>query len=150
MRMWYPIAPEKAIADGVNHNRLLDIRGDLLMENALATLYINGSMQRHIRKSLKLYEERRDRFCELLGNELGDSVSFTIPDGGMAVWTRFNKSHELTKIAPKAAAHGLWMSDGSVYNPSDRNLNALRMGFASMNEKEMAGAIKILKKVMGL
>ncbi|HXO74244.1 MAG TPA: hypothetical protein VN824_03415, partial [Puia sp.] len=94
--------------------------------------------------------ERRDLFCELLGNELGDAVSFTIPDGGMAVWTRFNKPYELPKIAAQAAAHGLWMSDGLIYNPSDRKLNALRMGFASMNEKEMVGAFKILKKVMGL
>lgn len=150
MRIGYLIAPEKVIAEGVNNRRLLDIRGDILMENALATLYINGTMQRHIRKSLKLYEERRDLFCEMLGNELGDSVSFTIPDGGMAVWTRFNKPYDLTKIASQAAARGLWMSDGSIYNPSDRNLNALRMGFASMNEKEMVGTFKILKKVMGL
>ncbi|HEY4287210.1 MAG TPA: PLP-dependent aminotransferase family protein [Puia sp.] len=150
MRVGYLIAPEKVIAEGVNHRRLFDIRGDLLMENALATLYINGSMQRHIRKSLKLYEERRDLFCKLLGNELGDSVSFTIPDGGMAVWTKFNKPYELTKVAPQAVTHGLWMSDGAIYNPSDRNLNALRMGFASMNEKEMAGAFRVLKKVMNL
>ena len=150
MRIGYLIAPEKVIAEGVNQRRLFDMRGDLLMENALATLYINGSMQRHIRKSLKLYEERRDLFCEMLGNELGDGVSFSIPDGGMAVWTRFNKPYELAKVAAQAAAHGLWMSDGSIYNPYDRNLNALRMGFASMNEKEMVGAFKVLKKVMGL
>src|ERR1700754_2059375 len=53
MRVGYLIAPEKVIAGGVDHRMLFDIRGDTLMEDALATLYSNGSMQRHIRKSLK-------------------------------------------------------------------------------------------------
>ena len=66
----------------------------------------------------------------------------------MAVWTRFNKPYELPKIAAQAAAHGLWMSDGSIYNPSGKNLNSLRIGFASLDEKEMTDVIRILKKVM--
>jgi GntR family transcriptional regulator/MocR family aminotransferase len=150
VRLGYLIAPAKTVRDGAAYKRLFDLRGDLLLENGIAVLYNNGTMQRHIRRSLKLYEERRDLFCGLLKSQLGDAVSYRIPDGGMAVWTRFNKPYELPKIAARAAAGGLWMSDGLAYNPPDKNLNGLRMGFASMDAREMAGVFRILRRAMGL
>lgn len=42
---------------------------------------------------------------------------------------------------------GLFMSDGSSYYGST-SYNALRIGFASMNEKEMREAIGVLKKAI--
>ncbi|WP_431209249.1 PLP-dependent aminotransferase family protein [Puia sp. P3] len=150
VRLGYLIAPAKTVRDGAAYKRLFDLRGDLLLENGIAVLYNNGTMQRHIRRSLKLYEERRDLFCDLLKSQLGGAVSYRIPDGGMAVWTTFNRPYELPKIAAKAAAGGLWMSDGLSYNPSDQNLNGLRMGFASMDAQEMAGVFRILRRAMGL
>jgi len=150
LRLGYLIAPARTIRDGAAYKRLFDLRGDLLLENAMAVLYNNGTMQRHIRRSLKLYQERRDLFCDLLGGQLGGAVSYRVPDGGMAVWTKFDKPFALPKIAERAAAGGLWMSDGSFYNPPDRDLNGLRMGFASLDAQEMAGVFRILRRAMGL
>lgn len=148
MRVGYLIAPESVITAGAEYKRLLDIRGDLLFENALAALFRNGTMQRHIRKSLKVYQERRDLFCHLLESELGNSVSFKTPAGGMAVWVRFNKPHDLPGISAAASGQGLWMSDGIFYNSSTTQFNGLRMGFASLEEKEMVGIFKILRKLI--
>jgi GntR family transcriptional regulator/MocR family aminotransferase len=65
------------------------------------------------------------------------------------LWLRFNKKHPLPSVAARAATQGLFMSDGNVYSNGTVNYNALRFGFASLNEKEQIEAVEILKKVTG-
>ena len=142
------VAPENFIRECMRLRRLIDIRGDNLMEEALAVLFNSGDMQKHLKKSLKLYHQRRDMFCELLKNEIGKQVVFEKPSGGMALWVKFNKKNPLPAVSQQASAMGLYMSDGSFYNSPGNNYNALRMGFASLNEKEMVDSVRILKKIV--
>ena len=148
LKVGYMVAPKNFISETLHLRRLIDIRGDNLMEEALAVLFNSGDMQKHLKKSLKLYRQRRDMFCELLDDELGKQLNFEKPAGGMALWVQFNKKNPLPAIAKQASAMGLFMSDGSFYNSPATNYNALRMGFASLNEKEMEEAVRILKKVV--
>ncbi len=144
IRVGYMAAPENFIREAVQLRMMIDIRGDNLMEEALAILSNAGHIQRHLKKSVKLYHERRDMFCSLLENELGDIVSFTKPQGGMAVWARFNTKYPLPLIAQRASGQGLYLSDGSHYSAGGINYNAIRMGFASLNEKEMVEVVRII------
>ncbi len=144
IRIGFIIAPENFISAISHIRRVVDWQGDSMMEVAIAELYLNGTIERHIKKVVKLYRERRDHFCKLLKEQLGEKVTFKIPDGGMSVWTRFNKS-DLKKISQKAAEEGLSVSDGSLFNTSHTNYNSARLGFASLNFQEMEKAINILK-----
>ncbi|HKO80098.1 MAG TPA: PLP-dependent aminotransferase family protein, partial [Chitinophagaceae bacterium] len=148
IRMGYLVAPEDFVSNAAHLKRMIDIRGDVLLEESLAILFNNGDMQKHLKKSLKIYQQRRDLFCDLLENEFHNKLSFVKPSGGMSVWVQFDKRYELKSIAEKAATQGLFMGDGSFYNTGKINYNALRMGFASLNEKEIQGAMGILKKIM--
>lgn len=148
IRMGYLVAPEDFVNNAAQLKRMIDIRGDVLLEESLAILFNNGDMQKHLKKSLKIYQQRRDLFCDLLENEFKDKLSFTKPSGGMSVWVQFDKRYELKQIAEKASTQGLFMGDGSFYNTGKINYNALRMGFASLNEKEIQGAMGVLKKVV--
>lgn len=148
IRVGYMVAPENFITEAALMRRMIDIRGDNLLDEALALLFRNGDMQRHLKKSVKLYHERRDHLCTLLQQELQDVVTFQRPAGGMAVWAQFHKQYPLPAIAARASAKGLFMSDGSAYSYGTVNHNALRMGFASLNEKELSEVVEILKKVV--
>lgn len=148
IRVGYMIAPENFISEAALLRRMIDIRSDNVLEEALALLFKNGDMQRHLKKSVKLYHERRDLLCSLFEKELKNVVSFHKPAGGMAVWTRFNEKYPLPAIAAKVAAHGLFMTDGSNYSYGTKNHNALRFGFASLNEKEIKEVVDIIRKVV--
>jgi GntR family transcriptional regulator/MocR family aminotransferase len=148
VRVGYMIAPEQFINEAALMRRMIDIRSDNLLEEALAVLFRNGDMQRHLKKSIKLYHDRRNHFCNLLEQELKGIVQFQQPAGGMAVWAQFHKKHPLPAISARAAARGLLISNGSNYSYGTVNHNALRMGFASLNEKEQQEAIAILKAVV--
>lgn len=117
-----------------------------MMEVAIAELYRNGTIARHVKKAVKIYQERRDLFCGLLKDKLGDKVSFKIPDGGMSVWVTFNNT-DLKQIVEKAAQKGLILNDASKYNKYF-NYNASRFGFASLNFEEQERAVEILGGVV--
>jgi Transcriptional regulators containing a DNA-binding HTH domain and an aminotransferase domain (MocR family) and their eukaryotic orthologs len=148
VRVGYMIAPENFISEAALQRRTIDIRGDNLLEEALALLLKNGDMQRHLKKSVKVYHERRDLLCQLLERELKDAVTFRKPSGGMAVWTQFHEKYPLPAIAAKVSAQGLFMTDGSNYSYGTKNHNALRFGFASLNEKEMREVVAIIKQAL--
>jgi GntR family transcriptional regulator/MocR family aminotransferase len=140
------VAPEKFIQAATWLRKTIDTQGDSLMENAIAELYNDGTITRHIKKSVKLYKERRDHFCSLLQDELGQAISFKIPDGGMSVWTKF-VNRDLKAISSKAFTKGLIVKDGTTYDTEKIKYNAVRLGFASLNFKEQEKAVRILKEV---
>ena len=148
IRIGFMIAPEAFIAASARLRRLMDLRGDNLSEQALANLLADGTIERHLKKSNKIYKERRDLLCHLLTARLGKAVQFTIPPGGMAIWLRFSKKIPLKKIAAKAATLGLRMSDGEQYRYGTTSQNALRFGFASLNNKEIAAVVGILERIL--
>jgi GntR family transcriptional regulator/MocR family aminotransferase len=147
IRLGFLVAPENFINAVSNIRRSIDWQGDSMMEVAIGRLYKDGTIERHIKRSVKLYRERRDYFCTKLKDNLGERITFNIPDGGMAVWTKFNDV-DLKLVAAKAAKNGLNMSNTTIYNTKYKDYNSTRFGFASLNLKEQDKAIEILKNSM--
>ncbi|MGZ3766979.1 MAG: MocR-like pyridoxine biosynthesis transcription factor PdxR [Mucilaginibacter sp.] len=147
IRFGFIVAPENFIRTAVKVRKLIDTQGDSLMENAIAEMYDDGTIARHIKKSVNLYKERRDHLCNLLKTELGNYISFKIPDGGMSVWASF-LSNDLSLISEKAFKKGLIISDGKTYDTNEIKYNSVRLGFASLNFKEQEEAVRILKTVI--
>ena len=144
IRIGFIVAPENFIQHATSLRKSLDTQGDSLIENAVAGLYKDGTITSHIKKSVKLYKDRRDHFCRLLEEELGEHVSFKTPDGGMSVWTKFLRA-DMVKVSKKAYAKGLIIRDGTAYDNAKVRYNSVRLGFASLNFKEQEQAIDILK-----
>lgn len=148
IRIGFLVAPAEFIEEAARLRRLMDLRGDNLIEEALATLLDNGDIDRHLKKTNKLYRERRDIFCDLLESQLDGMVQFRKPDGGMAVWTVFPAKVSLPALASRASELGLMMSDGAAYRPAVGGDNGMRMGFASLAEQEIREVVRILRKAM--
>lgn len=146
LRIGYVVAPKEVIEAMANLRRIIDRQGDNLLESAVAVLFRDGEMRRHLKKAQKIYHYRRDLFCEMLKTELGNVLEFSKPTGGLAVWARFDPAFPLSKIAQKSRENGLWISDGLHYGPG---LNATRLGFAAVNEEEIERGMGILKGVFG-
>jgi len=147
VKMGYVVAGKGFIWQLTQLKKIMEIRGDILMEEAVASLYSSGEMQRHITRSVKLYKTKRDLFCYLLTKELGEMVKFTKPLGGMAIWITFDNHYELSELSRKLRVNGIYLNDGSRYDPPGKKLNSLRIGFASINEKEIRTLIEALRRL---
>lgn len=145
IRLGYLIAGDDFIWQASMFKRLVEIRGDVLFEESVAHLFNTGEMQRHLRKSVKLYKERRDVFCDLLHSCVGDISHFSKPNGGMAVWATFAPEYSIPDLARRLAEKDIYMNDGSLYKYKD-DVNGIRLGFASLNTDEMQKFIGALKE----
>lgn len=145
IRVGFMVAPQKFVRSATALRKAIDTQGDSLIENAIAELYKDGTMERQIKKLVKRYKERRDYFCGLLQHELKDRVSFKVPEGGMSVWTNF-LDNSLPDVVKRSYDNGLIMSDGTDYDTGKFKYNSNGLGFASLNFREQEKAVAILKK----
>ncbi|GAB3780491.1 PLP-dependent aminotransferase family protein [Spirosoma horti] len=147
-RIGYVVAPTALIDELARFRRIIDRQGDPMLEFALGQLFKTGDLKRHFRKALRTYQARRDHFCALLANELPNAIQFAKPDGGLAVWARFDPAIDMEALATRAARKGLTLSNGVFHNPPGQQLNGTRLGFASSSEEELERSIQVLKKVV--
>jgi GntR family transcriptional regulator/MocR family aminotransferase len=148
IRTGYVIAPENLILELCRVRQLMDTQGDPIMELALAEMFQDGSINRHMKKALNIYHRRRDFVCDYMKQKLPDVIDFKVPDGGLAIWAKFHKSVPLPPLSDKLKAQGLILSNGLIHNSSPISFNATRMGFGWMNEKEAANAIDLMAKTI--
>lgn len=151
-RVGYVVAPVALIDELARLRRIIDRQGDQMLEFAIGQLFKSGDMSRHFRKALRTYHTRRDFFCDLLTTHLADTVQFTKPDGGLAVWATFAPDIDMTALAERAGRAGLFVSSGLVHNPPGHltRLNSTRLGFASSTEDELEQAVGVLRGVVNL
>ena len=149
IRVGFVVAPSNLINQLTRLRRMIDRQGEQLLEEAMANLLKNGDVGRHLKKSNKIYHERRDVLAGLLKDQLWDKVSFKMPDGGFAIWAKYADGIHAGRVAERAAEMGLTVSDGTGYFHEDRGRHSfIRLGFASLNIKEMAEAVSVLQRAV--
>lgn len=146
-RVGYMIGNKNIIRQASAYRRLIDLRGDTIMETALSALIENGELNRHIKRCKKIYAKRCDRAAELLLSELGNRVDFQKPQGGMAIWLKFASNFPLGQVMSRAAQQGLLLAGSAYFQGDHTATNSLRFGFASLPDDELVEAVRILKRV---
>lgn len=95
------------------------------------------------------YKQRRDFMCSILADRLSAVIDFKIPDGGLAIWSKYDKKINLPGLALKLKEKGIILSNGRVHDSiAGRKLNSTRMVFGWMNLKESEMAVDILYKAI--
>ncbi|MBA1429374.1 hypothetical protein FHP26_12300 [Pseudomonas orientalis] len=55
------------------------------------------------------------------------------PEGGLALWVRFEDEPDVERMVKTALDHGLVVRSGRQFSPTGQPENALRSGFAALN-----------------
>jgi GntR family transcriptional regulator / MocR family aminotransferase len=126
--------------------RSMEWQGDRVLEWAVADLFRDGEMARHLRRAHKVYESRRDFLVDRLNHELGDHLQAMAPEGGLALWVRIAGGIAETWI--QTARHL-----GLVLNPPrhfymDQTDAFTRIGFAQIGEDLLEEAVQRLKRAL--
>lgn len=147
-RVGYVVAPPNLIEELGYRRRIIDRQGDTVLEQSIAEMLAEGDIQRHLKKAQKIYHQRRDAFCQLLHDQVGDAISFTVPDGGLAVWTEFHHDIDLIDLSAQCRELGLLFGNGRFYQPDQPVVHHTRLGFASTTIDEIEQGVQILKKAI--
>lgn len=148
LRVGYLVASQNFINQCAAEVMLIDRQGNSVTELAVAELLITGEIKRHIRRTYKTYNERRNALMDLIRHELADHVSFDAPNGGLAIWLTLNNSLNVETIVKNALQAQVRILPGSLFSTDNKHVNAIRLGFGSLNAVELAIGIQRLKQVI--
>ncbi len=145
IRIGYVAAPKNLILELGKLRQIIDVQGDPVMEQAVAELFVTGEIRRHMKKALKEYRQRRDYMSALLRDRLGEVIDFRTPDGGLAIWAKFEQGIDLPELSRKVREKGIVLSNGLIHDSAaGKKLNSTRMGFGWMNREEAEKAVEVL------
>lgn len=145
-RTGFLIAPENLMYEMRKYLGIIDREGDIMMEQVLGELIEEGEIHRHLKKSVKIYQDRRDHFDEVLKGTFKDYVNYEVPSGGLAYWVEWQKPLNLLKISQECAKNDLLIPRTLLYQ--NKHTTAMRIGFGHLTAEETVKSFEILKKVI--
>jgi GntR family transcriptional regulator/MocR family aminotransferase len=148
VRLGYLVGPRPLLESVAAHRHCLDRQGDHSLECAVAELLEHGDVQRHARRARRIYQLRRDCAARAMREELGDAVSFTVPPGGISIWTRVASGIDVDAWAARALRRSLVVQTARKYSFDERPRPFFRLGFAALTENEMRHALRELAKAL--
>ena len=148
LRVGYIVASKEIINQCASEVMLIDRQGNSITELAVAELMDSGEIKRHIRRTLKVYSERRNVLIQLLQDELCQFVNFDSPNGGLAIWLRLNEGIDVNKLVQKALLEKVRILPAPMFSESPINIHAIRLGFGSLNTDELTTGIQRLKRAL--
>ncbi|RED22594.1 GntR family transcriptional regulator/MocR family aminotransferase [Flavobacterium cutihirudinis] len=129
------------------HRKIIDVQGDNIMEEAVLNLINEGKIKRHLKKTSLIYKAKRDYFESLCTKHLKDKITFKKPEGGLAFWIVPTSEIDLQKVCIVLNEKGIQLMNPikfSFGNP----ISGLRLGYASLTEKQMEEGIIALSKYL--
>lgn len=144
LRIGYIAAPVPLIDRIAAHRSHFDTQGDQVLEYAVGELLEEGEIQRHIRRVRREYRLRRDTLVETLRKHLGDRLNFDVPAGGIALWVQAREILDVDKWASSALQQGVVVVTGGTFALDGRPQPYVRLGFASLNCKELQEGVRRL------
>jgi GntR family transcriptional regulator / MocR family aminotransferase len=149
MRIGYIAAPTGLIDRAAMEVMTIDRQGDPITEQVVAEMMQNGTLRSHTRKALQAYAERRRVFADALVAGMDGRIAFDIPDGGLALWVRFADDIDPDQLAEAARGRRVSFVPGGAYATFPTAVRAARLGFGSLNNAELALAVRRLGAAMG-
>ncbi|WP_260864560.1 PLP-dependent aminotransferase family protein [Citrobacter sp. Marseille-Q6884] len=149
LRLGYVVLPKPLAAPLKKVHTELYRGGHLLIQAALAEFIKEGYYAAHIRKMRQLYSRRRHTLVELITRELGEEYlgSFS-SNAGLHLILQLPAQGDDEAIAKQANAEGLLVRPLSRYYVNEEKRCGLLLGFASLEEHEMAAAFSRLAGII--
>jgi GntR family transcriptional regulator/MocR family aminotransferase len=147
LRIGYAVAPRALIERMAALRTPIDRQGDSVAEAAIAELIDEGELERHARRMRLIYGARRELLASELTRRLGERVSFTLPQGGMALWIGVRGTSPSAWVE-RAKKRGVLFRAGRTLSLGGRSEEPfVRMGFTRLNEAELSKAVKVAASV---
>lgn len=142
LRLGFVVGPDALIARMAAIRALCDRQGDHGVECAVAELIADGELQRHSRRTTRIYRERRDALAQALRAHLPGIVRFEVAHGGMALWIDAGPDVDMDAWARRGLALNVQFNPASRFALDGRNRPSARLGFASLDGSELEEAAR--------
>ena len=145
MRMGYLIGPTEVI----NHAWGFKMGGGVnqFAASTIAEYVKNGDMGDHIRQQNDSLRAKRDAMLASLGENFGNSATWTRPAGGLYVWLTLPEGADVAALEEQAFQEGVGYYNGTMFSPDGRGNNSLRLCFGHPSVEMVTEGIAELARI---
>lgn len=129
--------------------KIIDVQGDVIMEQAVLQLIKDGAVKKHIKKATVHYKNKRDFVFSLLEKYLKDIVDFTLPEGGLAFWIVPKKNLDWNKVTSLLIEKSIHIIHPKHYS-YDQIINGFRLSYGSLSEEQLEESIQTISEILRL
>lgn len=144
LRLGYAVAPQRVVERLAAQRSAIDLSGNAGLELAVAELFEEGEIQRHLRRMARIYRARRDALVDGLRGHLGEVLDFQVPSGGTAVWCRVRGRSSVEAWVERCREAGVMFQRGSAFTFRKNPIPAVRIGFTRATEAEIARGVRLM------
>lgn len=125
--------------------KIIDVHGDVIMEQAVLQLIKEGAIKKHIRKATVHYKHKRDFVFELLTRHMKDFADFTLPEGGLAFWITPKIKLDWDAVTDQLLEKNIKIIHPKQY--SQNHVNGFRLSYGALSEEQLEQSIPVISEV---
>lgn len=144
IRVGWVVAPSALMRYLVNAKYNQDIHTPPLLQAALRRYCLDGSLDRHIKRTRGLYRERLDALYGALETHFSGRARWEKVEGGFSAWVEFPEEMDLRAAMEGARERGVLYAPGDAFYPDGRGRNCIRLGFSRLTPEKIEQGIGIL------
>lgn len=151
LRVGYLVAPAALIERCSQEILLIDRQGNSVTEQMVSELINSGELRHHIRKTFKIYSERRRHFERLIDAQLAEYVDFKMPVGGLAFWVLLKQAGGMERLLLQAQQQKLGLlpasnfATGRGHSDDKPAIDGFRLGFGNLDMDEIEEGVRRLR-----
>lgn len=109
-----------------------------------------NEFEQHLERLISHYREKRDLMAETLNDQVGNSIKFNKPTGGMFIWCQLIHPLDTLKLANKALNSKIAFVPGDAFFINQSIHSFLRLNFSHCRKEEIIEGVQRLKKTLEL
>jgi 2-aminoadipate transaminase len=148
LRVGWIVAPSNVIERLRLVKQTTDLHTGQLPQAILAEYMRRGHLGRHLERTRKAYSGRLAALEQALTKHMPSETKWTRPEGGMCVWVELPPGFDSNELLIHVRERGVIFAPGRYFYFQSPQPNTLRLGFAGVNEKEIAKGIAIMADVL--
>lgn len=142
IRLGFLVAPKDLASRLARVRKRMDWQGDRVLEWAVADLWRDGDLDRHLRRARKAYQERRDQLAAALRHHLGPAWRFRMPEGGLSLWLEPPADLDLEAFWARCRALDVRFHPSRRFFLDEPAGRGFRLGFAALTGPELFEAVR--------
>ncbi|MCC6671228.1 MAG: PLP-dependent aminotransferase family protein [Planctomycetes bacterium] len=151
VRVGWLQAPSPLLAPLAALKRYSDLETSPLLQAALAEFVADGGLDRHLDAVRRHLQRAHRTAAATLRAHAPAGTTWTEPDGGFCLWLEFPAALDADALAGAAAARGVAVTVGRVFDPFDRvrARSAVRLSLSRSTPAQIEAGLQVLCETAG-
>src|ERR671918_376195 len=125
-----------------------DFHTPTLIQHIAARWLATGAYERHVKKTIPFYRERRDALLASLERHLAGEYHVDPPAGGHHLWVTLARPLDERALYSEAARHGVTFTPGGAVTAERRSQTSFRLSFSLLEPAELDEGVRRLARAI--